>query len=137
MQKKFKTLGDMMSNAVIVVNQEQDFSVIEKLMKEKNIRHIMVVDGSEHLVGLISYRDLLKFQVDRLANASKWETNQAFECVKVKDVMGKKIRTASPDMPIEQAAKVIFNTKNSCLPIVKQGKPIGIVTEADFVRASM
>ena len=56
------------------------------------------------------------------------------EQVAVKEAMSSEIQTAAPDTPLADAARLMIERKIGCLPVIENGKPVGIVTETDFVR---
>jgi len=51
----------------------------------------------------------------------------------VKEVMSSEVITTTPDAPLVEAARVLMDRKIGCLPVVEDGRLVGIVTEADFV----
>ncbi|MEM7825359.1 MAG: CBS domain-containing protein [Candidatus Aenigmatarchaeota archaeon] len=53
--------------------------------------------------------------------------------LKVKDVMSKKIITISPEQTIAELVKILIESKISGMPVVKEGKIVGIITEADIL----
>jgi CBS domain-containing membrane protein len=52
----------------------------------------------------------------------------------VAEVMTSEVETADPDLPLSEAAKVMFENKFGCLPVLESSKLVGILTESDFVR---
>src|SRR4029453_589933 len=54
--------------------------------------------------------------------------------VVVKEAMSPDLYVATPNMPVTEAARVMIERKIGCLPVVENGKLVGIVTETDFVR---
>jgi CBS domain-containing protein len=51
--------------------------------------------------------------------------------------MGKKVTTTSPNTLLTEAAEIMFRNKFGCLPVTEDGKLVGILTEADFVKSFM
>lgn len=96
-----------------------------KIMEEKNIRHLPVVDG-EKILGIVTDRDL------RLATSvlSKYpfDTSSAVE-----KVMSHPVQTAHPSDPIEIATRTMRELKIGCLPVVEDGQLVGIVTGMDLL----
>lgn len=103
------------------------------LTRSHRIRHLPILD-SNRLVGLVTDRDL------RLAMPPIWaeqqdELRDALRNKTVGDVMVKSIITTSPDTPIEQAAKQLYEHRIGCLPVMEADKLIGILTETDVLRS--
>ena len=51
----------------------------------------------------------------------------------MKDVMATDVLTTTPDTPLAEAARVLMERKIGCLPVIKDGRFVGILTEGDFV----
>jgi len=85
------------------------------------------VEDSEHrLVGLVSYRALLRL----LASA---DGDPRWHEVAVADVMKKDPITVSPTMTTLRAIEVMREKRVGCLPVVSEGRLLGVVTEDDFM----
>lgn len=103
------------------------------LTREHRIRHLPVVEDGG-LVGIVTERDL------RLAAPPVWavggeEVRAALSSKKVGDVMGPHVITATPETPIEEAAKLLYENRIGCVPVMKDGTLVGILTESDLLRA--
>jgi acetoin utilization protein AcuB len=98
-----------------------------EVMREKEIRHLPVIDGSA-LVGVVTDRDL------RLATSRLTMTPFAPDAA-VREVMSRGVQTAQPLDPIESAARVMRELKIGCLPVVDGTRLVGIVTGVDILDA--
>lgn len=97
------------------------------------IRHLPVLQN-DRLVGLVTDRDL------RLAMPPVWadrdsELREALHTRTVSDVMTTRIITTSPDLPVEEAAKLLYENRIGCLPVMDEERLAGILTETDLLRA--
>jgi acetoin utilization protein AcuB len=104
-----------------------------KLTRSHRIRHLPVCDGGK-LVGIVTDRDL------RLAMPPIWaeerdELKQQLHTRHVSEVMVREIITADPVMPIEEAARLLYENRIGCLPIMEADALVGILTETDLLRA--
>lgn len=126
---------DYMTAKPVAVGEDASLKQVSDLMTRKGIRHLPVVDSANQLVGLITQRDYLTIAISKLADVSSQEANELYSRIKVRDVMGRHVTTVNPDMPISGAARVMFERKFGCLPVIKDGLLVGILTEADFVKA--
>lgn len=104
------------------------------MMAENNIHHVPVVEKGKRLVGLIT-RQNLRISPIELSSLNVWEITRLLSSLKVKDVMvrGKDVITATPDTPIEEAARVLVTHRIGCLPILEEGIVVGIITESDLL----
>jgi acetoin utilization protein AcuB len=100
---------------------------VYKIMEEKNIRHIPVVDKNQ-IVGIVTDRDL------RLAT-SKLTKNPFDVSTEVGKLMSHPVQTAHPSDPIEIATRTMRELKIGCLPVVDEDKLVGIVTGMDMLDA--
>ena len=132
---------DFMSENPITVREDASLKDVGDLMTERGIRHLPVVDHEQKIVGLITQRDYLTVAISKLADVSKAELNEIYSLIKVRDVMAPDVLTVAPDERISGAARVMFERKFGCLPVVQNGhkggagKLVGILTEADFVKS--
>jgi len=96
-------------------------------MEEKNIRHLPVLEN-EKIVGIVTDRDL------RLATSRL--TKHPYEVsVEVVKLMSQPVQTVNPFDPIETATRTMRELKIGCLPVVDNGKLVGIVTGMDLLDA--
>jgi acetoin utilization protein AcuB len=125
-----------MTPNVITASPDTTLADALKLTRGNRIRHLPVVENDE-LVGLVTDRDL------RLAMPPIWASDtdhaqlrDALVTRRVKEVMVKEIITTSPNTPIEDAARQLYEHRIGCLPVLDtDGKLIGIITETDLLRA--
>jgi CBS domain-containing protein len=110
---------------VITIEPTVDVRRAVKVMNDFGIGCLIVVD-SGRVVGILTERDILKRIVDE---------GKKPEETTVEDIMSKPPITISPDADLETAIKVMFKNKIKKLPVVENGKLVGIVTFTDLVRA--
>lgn len=63
------------------------------------------------------------------------ELEKVYSTIQVKDIMQKDVLAAPPSLPVAEAAQLLHEHRFGCLPVVQDGKLVGIITEADFVKA--
>lgn len=112
-----------MIKKVVTVSKDDPLQKALVLMKKYSIRHLPVVVG-RNLVGLITEGDLRSLQVPPL-----WEE------MTVEQVMIKNPVTIGPEESLEEAARLIYRYKIGGLPVVDEGKLIGILTTPDILAA--
>jgi acetoin utilization protein AcuB len=98
------------------------------------IRHLPVVEG-DRLVGIVSDRDLKKAAPSPFDRDTAEEFVRFTSAVTVKEVMSKEVVTTSPHCPIEEAAALMFEKRIGALPVVQEGRLVGIITETDVLEA--
>jgi len=112
-----------MTKNVITVGKETDIKEAIRLMKEHSIRHLPVVED-DHFLGFVTEGDLRQLLIPSM-----------LEEIKVKDVMISDPITISPQADIETAAKLVYHYKIGGLPVVEEGRLVGIITTIDILRA--
>jgi acetoin utilization protein AcuB len=120
---------DAMTRDVVTVGPEESAARAWGLCRERNIRHLPVVEGGR-LVGIVSDRDLRDLSPPR-ATADQENT---LGWVRIRDMMSTGVVTAHPLDTIEHAAKVIYENRFNCLPVVADDEIVGIITSSDLVR---
>ena len=126
-------VGGRMSHPVISVSPETPIHDALALFKKEHIRRAPVIKDGK-LVGIISETDLLNASPSPISTLSIWEMNYLLSKVTVKQVMSKKVITATEDTPIEEAARIMADNKIGGLPVIRSGKVIGIITETDLFK---
>ena len=120
-------IREMMHPDPVTVSIRTKLSEAYKIMVDRNIRHLPVMDG-EKIVGVVTDRDL------RLAT-SKLTKNQYDIDTGIEKVMSHPVQTTHPSDPIETATRTMRELKIGCLPVIEDGKLVGIVTGMDLLDA--
>ncbi|MFW5876006.1 MAG: CBS domain-containing protein [Myxococcota bacterium] len=123
---------DLMTVDPVTLEQDEDLDLADQLMRLGRIRHLPVVQEGR-VVGIISERDLLRTQAGQLDGASADERLEMKRWVKAGWVMTRDVQEVGPDTALLEAAHLMRDRKYGCLPVVEEGRLVGILTEADFV----
>lgn len=125
-RKRTHTVEDFMSSAVISMKETDTIRSAEWEMNMAEIRHIPVVDQRNHVIGVLSNRDLGR----ALGQAES-------KPIPVAGVMSRSVLTVRPSTPAHEAATLMLEHKIGCLPVVGDDEQlIGIITETDFLRVA-
>jgi acetoin utilization protein AcuB len=127
-------VGDYMTRHPLTVMPDTSIVEVQSIMSENNVRHLPVVEKGKRLVGLVT-RQNLRISPIELSSLNVWEITRLLSGLKVKDVMvrGRDVITATPDTPIEEAARILVTHRIGCLPILEEGIVVGIITESDLL----
>jgi CBS domain-containing protein len=121
----YRTIGQFMTRDLFTVRPDDIVDFAATLMDWRHVRHVPVEDGKGHLVGLVSHRCLLRlFAQGRIGKEEK---------VTVGEIMDTEPITVGPDTPTPEAIRVMREKRISCLPVIREGQLVGIVTEHDFI----
>ncbi len=119
----------------VFVDEGDSMKKAMDLLKEHEIRHLPVLKDGERLVGILSERDIKQASPSPATALEIREIYYLLDKVKVKQIMTRRPYTVSSTAPIEEAALIIREKKIGCLPVVDDGKLVGILTETDIIDA--
>ncbi len=119
----------------VTVHPETPFQDALKLLRDKKIRRLPVVDNHGNLVGIIVEKDLLYASPSPATSLSVFEVNYLLAKLQIKDIMTKRVLTVGADCPLEEAARIMIDHKIGSLPVVTDHKVAGIITETDIFKA--
>jgi len=123
---------DIMVKEVATLDVEDELSLANDIMRLGRIRHLPVVSG-DHLVGIISERDLFRSSLAQALGYGNKDTREVMKTLRIKDVMVKQLVTVSPDMELKDAVALMVDRKIGCLPVVQDNKLLGLITETDIL----
>ena len=120
-------IREVMHPDPVTISPDTQLKEAYKVMEEKSIRHLPVVDKGK-IAGIVTDRDLRL--ATSLLSKFPFDTNSV-----VAKVMSHPVQTAHPSDPIEIATRTMRELKIGCLPIVEDGNLVGIVTGMDMLDA--
>jgi CBS domain-containing protein len=115
---------DVMSQNVRTVRTNSTVTEVVRKMNKFDIGSLVVVEG-EKPTGIITERDILRRVL---------EVSLAGESLKAKEIMSSPLLTINEEVSLEEAAKIMADRRIKKLPVVQDGKLVGIVTSTDIVR---
>lgn len=117
----------------ITIGPDANFFEARALIHDKGVRHLPVVDKENHLIGIVTDRDIREAAPSDATLLSVQELNYLLGKLKISAFMTpkEKLITINPDTLIEEAVKLMRDHKIGCLPVVEEGKLYGIFTETD------
>jgi CBS domain-containing protein/gamma-glutamyl:cysteine ligase YbdK (ATP-grasp superfamily) len=123
---KGPSVDQYMTTSLLTVKEDELVDLAAFIMDRHHTRHILVEDDEFRLVGLISYRSLLRL----LASGRLQDLGGS---VPVREVMTRDPVTIPPDTPVLDAIALMREHAISCLPVVHRDKLVGILSERDFM----
>lgn len=126
---------ERMTTPVVTLTPNTPFQDALKLMKERKIRRIPILDSHERLVGIVSERDLLHAAPSPASSLNIWEMNYLLSKLKLSDLMTRTVVTVTPGTQIQEAASLMLNHKVGGLPVLDAHQHVvGIITETDIFK---
>ncbi len=125
----YKTVGQFMTRDLFTVQPDDLVDLAANLMDWERIRHVPVEDDEGRLVGLVSFRSLIRLlaQGDRGVERAP---------VVVRSIMKETPVTVAPDTPTLEAVEKMRTHQVACLPVVEGDKLVGILTERDLINVA-
>ena len=129
-------VSELMTEEVETVDRNDELSVADDIMKMKRIRHLPVLDEGR-LVAVLSQRDLFHAALSTAMRFGQKASQEFLKTVPVKEVMSDDVITVAPSDDVSQAARLMTENKIGCLPVVEDGKLVGVLTENDFLKLAL
>jgi signal-transduction protein with cAMP-binding, CBS, and nucleotidyltransferase domain len=118
-------VSQIMTRQVVTINFTKSALDAALLMKEKRISSLIVQDNDDKTLGIITERDFVK----RVCADDKRSSE-----VKISELMSKIQTFAQPDTPVDVAVQRMINNRIRRLPVISDGKVIGIITVTDLAK---
>ena len=122
-----------MQTDIFTVQPDDPVELFAELMGWERIRHVPVEDAKGRLVGLVSYRAILRYLTEFAKHPPLAEPGTTPQSMPVSDLMQKDLVTVMPDTPTLEAIALMRKHRIGCLPVVEDGHIVAVVTEEDFV----
>jgi len=108
-----------------------------KRMRDEKVRRFPVVDDDGKLIGIVSDKDLLYAAPSPATSLSIYELHYLYSRITVGQVMTREVVTVDESDPIEEAARIMVDSKIGGVPVMREGKLVGIITETDIFKTLM
>ena len=133
MKKRHLTeVQDWMREHPVTIDPDATLTAAQELMLENEVRRLPVVERGE-LVGIITNSDILR-QIPATVEETDDDTRILLTQRTVREVMTYSPMTINPSATIQEAAERMLEYQISGLPVVRNGKVVGIITESDIFR---
>ena len=126
---------DRMTPTPVTVTEDASFQDALHTMKEKKIRRLPVVDKHGRLVGIVADKDLFSASPSPATSLSVFEVHYLLSKMQIKSLMIKRLVTVGDDCPLEEAARIMIDHDIGCLPVLKENRMVGIITDTDIFKS--
>lgn len=120
-----------MTTEVIALHPEDSLNIVEKTFEGHSFHHIPILDTDQNIQGIVSKSDLLQ-----IAAIRRDFTESEFSRIKVKDFMTRIVVTVTPNSTLSDVADIFRANRFHAVPVVDDGKVVGIVTTHDVITAA-
>jgi acetoin utilization protein AcuB len=127
---------DWMAHELVTITLDTTLPEATRLMKDYHIRHLPVMEG-EKLVGIVTWGDIREASASDSTTLSIYELNALLDTLYASFFMTRQPITIGPDAEVAEAAQTMLENKIGCLPVVSEGRLVGLITESDIIRVVM
>ncbi len=104
-----------------------------ELMARLQIRHIPIVDTADHVIGIISHRDVLA----ATGPATSGNDAEASADIPLSRLMSTNVEVVDERVGLRTAGEFMHRHRFGCLPVVKQDVLVGIITDSDYLEVAL
>jgi CBS domain-containing protein len=138
---------DIMTSEVVTVGEDASVQQVAKLLAERGISAVPVVDSKNRVIGMVSEGDLLHRMETGTERRRSWWLDMMSSTAKlagdyikshsgrVKDVMTKDVISVTETTPVADIAVMLEANRIKRVPVLRDGRLVGIVSRANLVRA--
>jgi acetoin utilization protein AcuB len=120
-----------MSTRPVTITVDTPITDALRTMRQGGVRRLPVLDEAGKLVGIVSEKDLLVASPSPVSSLTVSEVHYLLNHLLVSELMTQDVITIGPDTPVEEAARIMADHKIGGLPVMEDGRLVGIITETD------
>jgi acetoin utilization protein AcuB len=125
---------ERMSRKPVTVTADTPITEALKVMRQKHVRRLPVLDKEGKMVGIVSEKDLLYASPSPATSLSIYEMHYMLTHLPTSELMSTQVITVTPETPVEEAARIMADNKIGGLPVIEDGELAGIITETDMFK---
>ncbi len=131
--KKSVPVSQIMTRNVVTISVTDDLVTAEELFKKHRIRHIPVKSGND-VQGMLSYTDLMRISfADAIDEHEQEVDTMVYNMFTIEQVMAKNVISVTSNTTIQDTARFLARRDFHALPVIDNGKLVGIVTTTDLI----
>ncbi len=123
-----------MSPNPVTIKTETNLKEALDLVRSNPFRHLPVLDENDKLVGIVTEKSLVYASPTPSTTLSVFEVDYILSRTKIGQIIQGEVISVGPNLPIEEAARMMIDHRIGCLPVVEDDKLIGIISDTDIFR---
>ena len=131
--KQRSPISEIMTKNLVTANVTDGLKEINGLLKTNNIRHIPIVSGDK-LVGIISKTDIMRLSFGDIYEGQENADEAVFDMLTTEQVMVSNPTTVNAHDTIKEVAELMSNVEFHALPVLDDGKIVGIISTTDLIK---
>lgn len=131
------TVSEIMTTELHTLKAGDTLHDARRVMADHRVRHLLIVDAENRLIGLVSQTDVLAATMSQIADVTDRDRSLFESNVTLNHIMKTGLATVDENASLRKAAMRLLQNKIGCLPVVSGDELRGIVTDADFVNVAI
>jgi predicted transcriptional regulator len=127
------TINEFMTSELYTLRESDTLNDARKIMTEKHIRHIPITDDDNHVIGLVTQRDVLAATRPEMIQQADVASSDDGSDISLSDIMVRDVSVIHQSDSLRRAALFIQSHKYGCLPVISDDRLVGIITDSDFI----
>jgi acetoin utilization protein AcuB len=127
-------IGRRMTQNPVTASPDMSVADASALMKRERVHRLPVLDKDKKLVGIITEKDILYASPSPVSTLSIHEMAYLLSQLTVKKLMTRDVVTITKNTTVEEAARLMVDQDLSSLPVLEEGKLVGIVSKSDLFK---
>jgi acetoin utilization protein AcuB len=123
-----------MTRKPVTIRTDTSLKEALDLVRSNPFRHLPVLDENDKLVGIVTEKSLVYASPTSSTTLSVFEVDYILSRTRIGQVIQGDVITVTPDLPVEEAARIMIDHRIGCLPVVEGDKLVGIISDTDIFR---
>ncbi len=125
---------EWMTTDPITVYRGANLSTVRMRMHRDEIRRLLVVESDGRLAGVVTRGNVMEAWPSRFSSLEPYEVRELMARVAVDEIMVTDVVNIDPEATIAEAANLMFEHRIGALPVVEDGRVVGILTNSDILQ---
>ena len=127
-----QTVREWMTNSPITCELGMSLQAARDKMEHEDVQRLIIVDDAGSIVGLVSWTDVMAAWPSKFTALESYEIRELVARVGLDEVMSAEVVTIEPEATIAEAVNLMFEHRIGALPVVEEGRAVGILTNSDI-----
>jgi CBS domain-containing protein len=128
------TVRRWMSSPALLVDESMPLPDVRQRLKQQFVRRLPVVNAAGQLVGIVTEGDINRVSDSHITDVRDYSLYHRVADLPIGEVMTRTVVTVTPDTPILDVARLLLRHRIGGVPVVEDGRIIGMITESDLFR---
>jgi CBS domain-containing protein len=128
------TVRRWMSSPALVVDESMPLPDVRRRLEQQRVRRLPVVNAAGQLVGIVTEGDVNRVSDSHVTDVRDYSLYHRVTDLPIGEIMTRVVVTVTPDTSIMEVAQLLLDHRIGGVPVVEQGRIVGMITESDLFR---